>query len=210
MKLIAITPIKVTEAELARRQKRYQRIAPEGLEIELLNLAMPTAPTSLDQESDIRKSDLGVSESLHALPSDEFDFAMPDCVLDPGYRQGGSNQVLGMLEKVVSDLAAKGESIGAVTRNAPIGEELIRRIKEYGYGNNFAGLAVLQLSFDAIDDEVLWHKALEIAVDELAQKGATVVINGCSAVNVNQGSLKLPVIDPAAYALNLLVADKTK
>lgn len=210
MKLIAITPIKVTEAELARRQKRYQRIAPEGLEIELLNLAMPTAPTSLDQESDIRKSDLGVSESLHALPSDEFDFAMPDCVLDPGYRQGGSNQVLGMLEKVVSDLAAKGESIGAVTRNAPIGEELTRRINEYGYGNNFAGLAVLQLSFDAIDDEVLWHKALEIAVDELAQKGATVVINGCSAVNVNQGSLKLPVIDPAAYALNLLVADKTK
>ena len=208
MKLIAITPIHVTDAELARRQERYQRIAPAGVTIELRNLEAPAAPTALDQESDVRKSDSGIAQTITELNEDGFDFVMPDCVLDPGFRPAANRQVVGMLETVVSHLAEQGERIGAVTRNESIGAELVRRVGEYGHADKFVGLEVLNLSFDAINDEELWHEALAKAVDVLAEKGATVVINGCSAVNVNQAQIKLPVVDPAELALKLIVQSR--
>jgi aspartate/glutamate racemase len=47
-------------------------------------------------------------------------------------------------------------------------------------------------------------------VEKLAAKGATVVINGCSAVNVDQSQLSLEVVDPAELALKLILEQKSK
>jgi Asp/Glu/hydantoin racemase len=99
---------------------------------------------------------------------------------------------------------AAGGKVGAVTRNESIGNELVRRVGEYGFANHFVDLEVLNLSFDAINDEEHWHRALKIAVDRLAAKGATVVINGCSAVNVDQSQLSIPVVDPAELVLKII------
>jgi Asp/Glu/hydantoin racemase len=109
-----------------------------------------------------------------------------------------------MLESVTAHLVSAGHKVGAVTRNDTIGNELVRRIGEYGFADSFVGLEVLNLSFEAINDEEQWHRALKIAVDRLAAKGATVVINGCSAVNVDQSQLSLEVVDPAELALKLI------
>ena len=81
---------------------------------------------------------------------------------------------------------------------------------EYGFAGDFAGLEVLNLTFDAINDEELWHAALKIGVDKLVAKGATVVINGCSAVNVDQSQLSIEVVDPAEMALKLILEEKSK
>jgi Asp/Glu/hydantoin racemase len=135
------------------------------------------------------------------------DFVMPDCVLDPGFRLEAQGQVVGMLQNVVANLVAKGHKVGAVTRNEAIGAELERRVEEYGFAQNYVGREVLNLSFDAINDEELWHEALTKAVDSLAAQGATVVINGCSAVNVQQDRLKLEVVDPAELALQIISAN---
>ena len=129
---------------------------------------------------------------------------LPDCILDPGFRQNASGTTIGMLESVMSHLVAAGGKVGAVTRNESIGNELVRRVGEYGFASHFVDLEVLNLSFNAINDEEQWHRALKIAVDCLASKGATVVINGCSAVNVNQSQLSIPVVDPAELALKII------
>ena len=47
MRVIAITPIHVTDEELARRQERYSRLAPEGVTVELRNLTKQS-PVALD------------------------------------------------------------------------------------------------------------------------------------------------------------------
>jgi Asp/Glu/hydantoin racemase len=129
---------------------------------------------------------------------------LPDCILDPGFRQNASATTIGMLESVMGHLVAAGGKVGAVTRNESIGNELVRRVGEYGFANHFVDLEVLNLSFDAINDEEHWHRALKIAVDRLAAKGATVVINGCSAVNVDQSQLSIPVVDPAELVLKII------
>lgn len=203
MKIVSITPIHVTAAELERRQQRYNRIAPAGVTVELHNLSQ-NSPAALDSPTDVVASDASVKNDIAGSDQADFDFLMPDCVLDPGFRKGEGEQVVGMLDSVLADLTAQGHRIGAVTRNEAIGAELERRVTEYGFANSYAGREVLNLSFDAINDEELWHAALTTAVDNLAAAGATIVINGCSAVNVEQGRIKLPVVDPAELALKIM------
>jgi Asp/Glu/hydantoin racemase len=207
MKVVSITPIHVTEKELTRRQERYQRLAPEGVTVELRNLSHQS-PVALDNDNDVRSSDSNLLSDISQINLDSYDVLLPDCILDPGFRKNASETTVGMLDSVMQHLVEAGNKVGAVTRNESIGKELVRRVAEYGYADSFIGLEVLNLSFDAINDEQEWHRALKIAVDRLADKGATVVINGCSAVNVDQSQLRLPVVDPAETALKLILENK--
>lgn len=204
MRVVSITPIHVTADELDRRQRRYERIAPAGLTFELINLPHP-ALTALDGPVDVKDSDFFLVEEIQKMDLSGADYFLPDCILDPGYRKNSKDSVVGMLDLVMSSLVAQGHKVGAVTRNPHIGAELVRRVHEYGYGENFIDLEVLDLSFAAITDESLWHDKLETAVQILADKGATVVINGCSAVNVDQSRLRIKVVDPAEMALEILI-----
>lgn len=203
MKVVSITPIHVTEEELKRRQARYERLAPAGVTVELRNLSEQSL-NALDKESDVRASDCALLADALEVNLEVGEVLLPDCILDPGFRQNASATTVGMLESVMGHLVAGGGKVGAVTRNESIGNELVRRVGEYGFAEHFVGLEVLNLSFDAINDEEQWHKALKIAVDRLASKGATVVINGCSAVNVDQSQLSIPVVDPAELVLKII------
>jgi len=207
MRVISITPVHVTEAEFNRRQERYDRISPEGLKVTLVNF-IQLDPKELENSEDVVASDLGLFADISSINRRDYDFLMPDCVLDPGFRKGGDEFVVGMLESVMSDLVNSGHQIGAVTRNDAIGAELVRRIDEYGYSANFVGNEVINLGFDAISNEDLWHSSLETAVEKLAAKGATIVINGCSAVNLIESRLALEVVDPAEMALDLIFNHK--
>ena len=203
MKVLSITPIHVTEEELKRRQARYERLAPAGITVELRNLSEQSL-NALEKDSDVRASDFALLADASEINLEIGEVLLPDCILDPGFRQNASATTIGMLESVMGHLVAAGGKVGAVTRNESIGNELVRRVGEYGFADHFVDLEVLNLSFDAINDEEHWHRALKIAVDSLAAKGATVVINGCSAVNVDQSQLSIPVVDPAELVLKII------
>lgn len=204
MRIVSVTPVHVTHDELDRRQRRYDRIAPAGLKLELINLPY-SGLTALDGPADVRNSDNFLVEEIQKIDLSGADYFLPDCILDPGYRKNADGSVVGMLDLVMSHLVSQGHKVGAVTRNPHIGAELVRRVHEYGYGEHFIDLEVLDLSFAAITDESLWHEKLQTAVEVLARKGATVVINGCSAVNVDQSRLPIKVVDPAEMALEILI-----
>ena len=203
MKVVSITPIHVTEEELKRRQERYERLAPAGITVELRNLSEQSL-NALEKDRDVRASDLALLADALEINLEVGEVLLPDCILDPGFRQNASVTTIGMLESVMSHLVAAGGKVGAVTRNESIGNELVRRVGEYGFASHFVDLEVLNLSFDAINDEEQWHRALKIAVERLAAKGATLVINGCSAVNVDQSQLSIPVVDPAELVLKII------
>lgn len=207
MKVVSITPIHVTDEELKRRQARYERLAPAGITVELRNLSEQSL-NALEKDSDVRASDFALLADASEINLEIGEVLLPDCILDPGFRQNASATTIGMLESVMGHLVAAGGKVGAVTRNESIGNELVRRVGEYGFANHFVDLEVLNLSFDAINDEEHWHRALKIAVDRLAAKGATVVINGCSAVNVDQSQLSIPVVDPAELVLKIIADQK--
>src|SRR5579875_1655205 len=121
MRIFASTPLHVGEDELARRQARYDRIAPPGLSIELHDLPSD-APRSLESEQDMRTSESFVIEALSAVP-DGYDAVFADCVLDPGIstlQHELAVPAIGILRTNLAHERALGRTTAAVVRNPAI------------------------------------------------------------------------------------------
>lgn len=210
-RIFSVTPIHVAPGELERRRRRYAELAPRGTRIELLD-AGPAAPRELAQRADLHASERAISTALTI--AEDYDYVMPDCVLDPALpehpRPAGMPypQPAGMLCLTLKELHTAGHRIAAVTRNAVIGEELTRKVAEYGHGATFLGVTILNLELGAVSDSTAWNEAMRSALEELAGRGATAVINGCSAVDVARPGGGPLVVDPAETALRALDDDR--
>lgn len=208
-RVFSVTPIHVGEAELQRRRRRYATLAPGGIAVDLVDIG-PEAPGKLETAADLRASEEAVTANLEAHAAAGYDDLLPDCVLDPGLSaaftgNGAVSRPQGMLRLAMTTLTAAGHRIAAVTRNAVIGEELHRKIREYGFDDAFLTVAVLDLAVEHIAEPAAWNAAMSIALRDLGERGATAVINGCSAVDVTTSDGTGPlVVDPAATALHAL------
>ncbi|MGW0791694.1 aspartate/glutamate racemase family protein [Streptomyces sp. NPDC002911] len=214
MKIWSVTPVRVDAHELARRRDRYRDIAPPGCAVTLA-AAGSGAPARFATEDDIGASTAATLDALKAPPGDGVTYRMPDCVLDPGVPltpDPAPVPVVGMLRLTAAHLVATGRPFGAVTRNRAIGDALAARIDEYGHGPWFAGVSVLDLDFEAIADTERWNDTVRAALDGFTARGVTAVVNGCSAVTVQDEDALPPapatarLIDPARLALRLLTA----
>jgi allantoin racemase len=208
VRIFAITPIHVPEEELLRRQRRYDQISPPGLTVELHDIG-DHAPRSLENTADVRESERCVVAALRdAGPG--YDAFLPDCVLDPGVAelQGRlSAPVFGILRLSVGYAVATGRTAGAVTRNQAIADEFTSVAGAYGFAGSLGDVSVLDLGLEAIADDARWVAALGGAVGALAGRGADLVVNGCSAVDLDGADpFPVPVVDPTALALRLLGA----
>ncbi len=203
MRIRAITPIHIDGDELERRQARYTRLAPEGVSVHLDDLGEdPQVPRALDTADDVRRSELLVLAEARRTDFDRYDAVLPDCVLDPGVGEADDVPMLGILQLCIHLLAANGQRIAAVTRNDPIAAELHRKAVRYGLAGQLSGVRVLGLDVSDIADDAAWGAALARGTAGL---DASVVINGCSAVEVLDDSGEGPrVVDPTAVALRVL------
>jgi Asp/Glu/hydantoin racemase len=206
MRIRAITPIRVSEAELARRQARYRALSPPGIEVELVNPPdRPRVPGRLDSARDIRVSEeLVIEEALRTDPA-RHDAVLPDCVLDPGLdrlERESPVPAFGILKLSAGLLVSLGHRFAAFTRNRPIGEELRDRLEAYGFLPHFDRVEVLDLTFEAIADDEGWNEALREAGQRFSGSSTTAVVNGCSAVELRPSSgSTVAVVDPTRLAL---------
>lgn len=209
MRIKAITPIRITDEELARRTARYAALSPSNVEVVLVNLPDTAGvPYSLESAADIRSSEKHlVAEALNTDPT-TYNAVLPDCVLDTGLERLDREArvpAFGLLRLSAGYLVSVGHRFAALTRNHPIGEELHGRLRRYGFTGYFEGVSVLDLEFSDISDEERWNRSLKEAVGRLAGGSATAVINGCSAADVRPGSdSRIAVVDPTALALSVI------
>jgi allantoin racemase len=207
MRLYSVTPIHVGVQELARRQARYNALAPDGLTVTLTDLG-PDAPRALEDNADVAASEKLVIDALRRAPTD-FDVLMPDCVLDPGVDQlMGELPVTGILRLALGWSVLMGRRAAAVTRNRTIADELRRKATAYGWADHLAGVNILGLDVQSISDPARWEASLDASVDRLPADVRT-VINGCSAVEVSDVQRSVHVIDPTKLALRLIAAGAT-
>ncbi|HTW14224.1 MAG TPA: aspartate/glutamate racemase family protein [Nocardioides sp.] len=200
MRLLAITPIVVDEAELARRQARYDELAPDGVRVVLERLE--EGPRALETEADMRASEEALLARYRQADPAEWDGFLPDCVLDPlvDGDHGLQRPVFGIGRLAAGFVAAQGGRLGAVARNAAIAAELDRRLASYGVAT-VAPTAVLDLAVEDISDDAVWAAAVARTVDGL---DCDFVLNACSAVEVEEQRSAPYLLDPTAAALALL------
>ena len=203
MRIRAITPIHIDADELERRRARYARLAPEGVSVHLDDLGKgPEVPRALDTAVDVRLSETLVLAEARRTDFDAYDAVLPDCVLDPGVGDAADVPMLGILQLSAHLLASTGQRVAAVARNEPIAAELERKAVGYGLAAQLTNVRVLGLDVTDIADDAAWGAALARATIDL---DATLVINGCSAVEVRDDAGEGPrVVDPTAVALRVL------
>ncbi|MDN5917615.1 MAG: hydantoin racemase [Pseudonocardia sp.] len=209
MRIYAVTPIHVDGPELIRRQARYDALSPAGVEVVLHDIG-PDAPRALETAEQIRASEVLVGRALADVPR-EFDATLPDCVLDPGVPAPGvpapgepepGRPKLGLLRAGLGSAVMAGARTAAVARNRAIADELEARVRAYGWSDTFCGVTVLDLAVSDIEDPVRWARAVRPALDRAKDAGASVVLNGCSAVDVGPDEDGLPtLLDPIAAGL---------
>lgn len=208
MKVKAITPIRVTDTELARRQARYRQLSPAGIEIDLVNLPDGDGvPRHLGAAADIAASDRLVAAEIRRTDPGRYGAVLPDCVLDPGVVSTAADApapVFGILHLSAAFLATLGHRFAAMTRNEPIADELRACLKRYGLLDSFDEVAVLGLTFDDIEDDRTWNAAIDGACSRFAARGVSTVVNGCSAVEVHARRDGVAVVDPTKLALQVL------
>ena len=204
LRIRAITPIHVDADEVRRRQQRYQRLAPAGIEIHLDDIGDdPAVPRALQTEEDVRRSEDLVVAEIRRTDPERFDAVLPDCVLDPGVGvvQDAPVPVVGLLSLSTHFLAGAGQRFAAVARNSAIAAELRRKADSYGLAGALTDVRVLGLSVEDISDDRTWAAAITRVVADLPV-GA--VVNGCSAVDVRVAGSGPRIVDPTAVALRVL------
>lgn len=203
MHLLAITPIHVQPAELARRQRRYERLAPAGVTVTLEDVGEGSeVPRALETADDIAASESVLVERFGSADAERFDAFLPDCVLDPVVDADVSldRPVFGIARLTAHFLAGFGSRVGAVARNAAIAAELDRKLKTYGLAPA-RPTDVLGLSVDDIADDAAWAVAVERAV---AAMPCDRVINACSAVDIVGDDRGPVLVDPTWTALQMI------
>lgn len=209
LRLLAVTPISVAPDELERRQHRYDRLAPQGVSVTLVNLGSASGiPCSLDSVQDIEASQSAMLERLiqeeESDGEDPYDGFLPDCVLDPLVDVAGTGletPVFGLLKITSHYLRSLGAHYAAVARNRPIAEEIDAKCESYGLGRPLGGTRVLDLGISGITDEAAWAATIDA---RLQDSSARYVINGCSAVETSTPVRGRTLIDPTATALSIL------
>ncbi|MEW1975458.1 aspartate/glutamate racemase family protein [Microbacterium profundi] len=207
MKVRVITPIRVGAEELNRRQQRYTRLAPQGWDLALEDLPDdPGSPTELTSREQIAASEqVGLAVGSHTDAA-RYDALLPDCVLDPNLaalHDANEIPVLGITRLSAGFLASLGIRFGVVTRNEIIADEYRAVIERYGLGDSFQGAYVLGLSVEDVANTEIWNAAVMEAAQSAQQDGVTVLVNGCSAVEVVVEQFSVRVIDPTALALRV-------
>lgn len=207
MKIYSMTPIHAGEAEVARRQSRYDLLTQDlGVRVVLNDLDdRPEVPRGFDTAAQIAASDPVVIAKGRELVDEGVQLIMPDCILDPGREDiaAAGGDAFGILQLTVAMLTAIGKPYGAVARNQPIADALDARIRGYDSSSAFLGVAVLGLSVEHVASPEHWNRAVVQCAADFAEQGACAVINGCSAVAVD-AQTSIPVIDPTSLAVNVL------
>ncbi|KHL11973.1 hypothetical protein CLV56_0388 [Mumia flava] len=203
MRLLAITPISVDDAELRRRQARYDALAPDGVEIHLENLGTgPDVPRALETDEDVRTSEQALLARYRAADPTGYDGFLPDCVLDPlgELDHGLPLPVFGIGRLAAAFVAGQDASLAAVARNDAIAVELDRKLAAYG-SPSVGPTVVLDLSVDDIADDAAWAAAV---TRRTAGLDCDFVLNACSAVEVAEQPSAPYLLDPTRTALAML------
>lgn len=202
----AVTPIDVSAEEIARRQRRYDALSPRGVRVVLENL--PDSPPQLDSAAACRASEAMVVTELLQTDPERYDAVLADCVLDPGLEtleQQARVPAFGILKLCCGVLAGAAHRFGAVARNQAIADELEARVLAHGHAERFDRVAVLNLALEDIDRTERWNEVLGTAAREFETSATSVLINGCSAVDVlPRAGSTVAVVDPTALALATL------
>lgn len=209
-KVKIISPIKIDEVDLRRRQMRYQGHAGPDTITEVFNL--PEGPATLDSPGDLLFCEHAVfQEGIKTDPGD-FDAILIDCVFDPAVdalREQCDVPTFGPMRITLPLVIQVADKFSYVARAERQTQWLAEIAARYGYGERLASARALKISYQdsrspKIFDEAMGRN-LKLAVQE---DGAEAIVMGSTTMAISDEVVAAaegaPLFLPGMVALRVM------
>ena len=204
-----LSPLAATEADLARRQRRYGAHAAPGTEVTVDNLT--GGPPNLDTPGDILASAAEIFRQSRGLTAARCDAILVDCVFDPAVEElheATGLPVFGPTRVTLPlvTLAARRFSIVArVERQCALLADLIAR---YGFRDALASVRPLGLSYEEAKRPDVFEAAMCAQLRRVREDGAGAVMFGSTTMALTEpmraAAAGLPLFMPGLVALRVM------
>jgi Asp/Glu/hydantoin racemase len=205
-----ISPLRASEADLARRQRRYGAQAGPGTTVTVVNL--DGGPPALETLGDIEASAAVIARQMGTVTAADCDAILVDCVYDPAVdelRDAGGVPAFGPTRLTLPLAAGVARRFSIVSRTERLGGLLADLMTSYGYGAGLASVRTLGLSYEEGKDPVRFEAAMCGALRRVAaEDGAEAVVLGSTTMAVTEpmreAAGSLPLFMPGLVALRVL------
>jgi Asp/Glu/hydantoin racemase len=205
-----ITPLRATEADLARRVRRYGAHAQPGTDVAVANL--DEGPPALDTAGDLLQSSAAIHRQVLSIKPGEADAILIDCVFDPAVEEveeATGIPTFGPTRTTMPLVLMVAPGFSIVARGARQAELLAATVARYGHGARIRSTRALGLTYeDGKRPEVFGPavcEALRRAVDE---DGARAVLLGSTTMAVTPEMIAaargMPLFMPGMVTLRVM------
>jgi allantoin racemase len=205
-----VSPLRATEADLARRQRRYGAHARPDTAVTVVNL--DGGPPALETQGDIEASAAVIARQMGTVTAADCDAILVDCVYDPALdelRDAGGVPTFGPTRLTLPLAAAVARRFSIVSRTERLGGLLADLVTRYGHGAGLASVRTLGLTYEEGKDPARFEAAMCEALRRVAtEDGAEAVVLGSTTMAVTgpmrEAAGGLPLFMPGLVALRVV------
>jgi allantoin racemase len=204
-----VSPLEATEADLARRQRRYGAHAGPGTQVTVDNLA--GGPAVLDTSRDVLESAAAIFRQTAGLTAAHCDAILIDCVFDPAVeelREATGLPVFGPTRATLPLATLVGGRFSIVARAERQCELLAETVGRYGFRPALRSLRALGLSYEEAKRPEIFEAAMCEQLRRVREDGADAVMFGSTTMALTdpmrQAAGRLPLFMPGLVALRVM------
>lgn len=205
-----ISPIKIDQADLERRQVRYGQTASPDTLITVCNL--PEGPTTLDTVADIVACEYAVFQVGANTRADDCDAILIDCVFDPAVdsiQKHTGIPTFGPMRTTLSLVHLVAQNFAIISRTQKQCEMMTEVIRRYGYVHSLVGTRPLGITYAQARQPAVFTKAMVRQIELAVQKdGAQAILMGSTTMALNdalgRAANGVPLFMPGMFALRVM------
>ncbi len=205
-----ISPIRIDQADLERRQVRYGTTASPGTQITVCNL--PEGPTTLDTVADIVACEYQVFQVGATTRENECDAILIDCVFDPAVdaiQKHTGIPTFGPMRTTLSLVHLVAQNFAIIARTQQQCDMMTDVIRRYGFGDSLIGTRPLGITYAQARQPAIFTEAMVTQIkNAVEQDGAQAILMGSTTMALNDQLLAaangVPLFMPGMFALRVM------
>lgn len=210
LRLKIVSPLKATEDDLARRQRRYSRHAGPHTQIQVENLE--GGPAALNSSGDVLASAAAIYRQAVDSPAEAWDAILIDCVFDPAVDEIGEATgipTFGPTRTTLPLIPLVADNFAIIARTRRQCELLADLVAGQGYVDYLRSLHALDISYEEAKQPAIFERVM---VDRLraavTEEGAGAIMFGSTtmaiSVEMRAAAAGVPLFMPGMVALRVI------
>lgn len=210
LRLKIVSPLKATEDDLTRRQRRYSRHAGAHTQIQVENLQ--GGPAALNSSGDVLASAAAIYRQALDTSRQAWHAILIDCVFDPAVdeiREATGIPTFGPTRTTLPLIPLVADNFSIIARTWRQCELLAGRVEEEGYGDYLQSLQALDISYEEAKQPAIFERVMvQCLRTAVTEDGAEAIMFGSTTMAVGDemraAAAGVPLFMPGMVALRII------